>query len=151
MIRAALVFAIFIAPFAQALDSSEQAIVSSITQGRDDALTLLENTVNVNSGTMNFSGVKAVGAMFASEFEALGFDTEWVDGAAFDRAGHLTASYGSTGPRLLLIGHLDTVFATDSPFQKYHLLDGNRASGPGTTDMKGGNVCLLYTSDAADE
>ena len=47
-------------------------------------------------------------------------------------------------PHVLLIGHLDTVFEPDSPFQAFERLSETAAKGPGTTDMKGGNVVMLY-------
>ena len=75
-----------------------------------EALALLERVVNINSGTQNFAGVREVGAIFRAAFDALGFKTRWVDGAAFQRAGHLVAEHRGTGPKILLIGHLDTVF-----------------------------------------
>ena len=49
-----------------------------------------------------------------------------------------------------MIGHLDTVFEPDSPFQRFERLDGNRARGPGVTDMKGGNVIILEALRALD-
>jgi glutamate carboxypeptidase len=71
----------------------------------------------------------------------------WVDGAPFGRAGHLVATRpGRPGARkVVLIGHLDTVFEKDSPFQRYEALAGDPplAKGPGTTDMKGGDVILI--------
>lgn len=141
--RILLLASLLLAPLASALDDTERAIAATIEQNRGGAIALLEKTVNVNSGTMNFDGVRHVGSIFTAEFESIGFETYWVDGEAFDRAGHLVARYGHTGPRLLLIGHLDTVFAKDSAFQRYQMLEGDRASGPGTTDMKGGNVIML--------
>ena len=45
--------------------------------------------------------------------------------------------------KLLLIGHLDTVFEADSPFQTFER-DGDMAYAPGGNDMKGGNVVILY-------
>ena len=128
---------------ARALDATEQAIADAVVRNNGDALALLERSVNINSGTMNFEGVRQVGELFAEAFEALGFETEWVDGASFNRAGHLVASRGQRGPKVLMIGHLDTVFAADSPFQRYEALPDNRAKGPGATDMKGGNVVML--------
>jgi glutamate carboxypeptidase len=125
------------------LTSIEQQLRVAISQESERALKLLEDTVEINSGTMNFDGVRAVGAVFAAEFDAIGFDTEWYDGSDFNRAGHLLASHGSSGPRLLLIGHLDTVFASDSPFQNFERVDPHSARGPGTTDMKGGNVIMI--------
>ena len=92
---------------------------------------------------MNFAGVREVGRVFRAEFDDLGFRTRWVDGAAFGRAGHLVAEFGERGIHLLLIGHLDTVFELDSPFQRYEQLSPKEARGPGITDMKGGNVVIL--------
>ena len=78
----------------------------------------------------------------------MGFRTRWVDGAAFGRAGHLVAERTGTGPRVLLIGHLDTVFEPDSPFQRWERLSDSTARGPGSTDMKGGDVIMLYALKA---
>jgi glutamate carboxypeptidase len=121
----------------------ERAIVSAIDAGNADALALLEKSVNINSGTHNFAGVRAVGALFRKELDALGFKTSWVDGAPFKRAGHLVADHPGTGPRILLIGHLDTVFEPDSPFQKFERIDEKTATGPGIIDMKGGDVVIV--------
>lgn len=121
----------------------EEEIVHHINQHLQQSQTLLEKTVNINSGTMNFSGVKAVGAAYNAEFEALGFETQWVDGSEFNRAGHLVASYGNTGPKILMIGHLDTVFAKDDSFQTFLPVDETHIAGPGITDMKGGNVIII--------
>ncbi len=131
-----------------ALTSEERALTAFVDANNDRALALLEKAVNINSGTMNFAGVRAVGALLRPEFDALGFKTEWVDGASFERAGHLVADHPGPGPRILLIGHLDTVFEPDSPFQKFERLDANRAMGPGITDMKGGNVVMIQALKA---
>jgi glutamate carboxypeptidase len=129
------------------LPASERALVDAIVQaidaGNPAALALLERVVNINSGTMNFAGVRAVGAAFRAEFDALGFKTEWIDGAAWNRAGHLVATHPGASPKILLIGHLDTVFESDSPFQRFERVDADRARGPGIIDMKGGNVIML--------
>src|SRR2546423_15377361 len=96
------------APAAPPLTPEEQKIVAFVDARNDEALALLEKVVNVNSGTQNFAGVREVGRIFAAEFDALGFRTTWVDGAAFHRAGHLVARHPGPGPMILLIGHLDT-------------------------------------------
>src|SRR6476620_11194791 len=108
---------------AQLSSRAELAIVAAVDAGNADALALLEKAVNINSGTHNFPGVRAVGDLFRGEFDALGFKTTWVDGAAFQRAGHLIADHPGKGPRVLLIGHLDTVFEPDSPFQTFRRVD----------------------------
>jgi len=106
---------------------------------------LLIETININSGTMNFPGVRAVAEKLIPEFSALGFNARFRDGAAWNRAGHLIAEHHVEGaePKLLLIGHLDTVFELDSPFQEYEELGGGVARGPGISDMKGGNIIML--------
>src|SRR5262245_35765550 len=108
---------------AQIVPDAERAVVANILSHIDahnaEALALLERVVNINSGTHNFAGVKEVGAIFSEEFERLGFKTSWIDGASWGRAGHLVAEHRGRGPKILLIGHLDTVFEPDSPFQKF--------------------------------
>jgi glutamate carboxypeptidase len=130
------------------LTPTERAILGHVDAKNAEGLALLERVVNINSGSQNFKGVEAVGKIFAAEFDALGFRTRWVDGAAFKRAGHLVADHPGSGPRILLIGHLDTVFEPDSPFQKFERLDGNKARGPGIIDMKGGNVIIVQALKA---
>ena len=130
------------------LTSEEQALVAFVDAHNAEALALLERAVNINSGTQNFAGVRAVGKLFSAEFEALGFTTRWIDGAPFGRAGHLVAERARPGKRFLLIGHLDTVFEPDSPFQKFERLDEGRARGPGAIDMKGGDVIIVQTLKA---
>ncbi|MDX1569823.1 MAG: M20/M25/M40 family metallo-hydrolase [Xanthomonadales bacterium] len=117
-----------------------------------EAEALLERSVNINSGTMNFSGIRAVAELLEPEFVSLGFEVSWYDGADFERAGHLLAMRDgkAAAPKVLLIGHLDTVFEPDSPFQAYERLDATHAKGPGTTDMKGGNLVMLYALRALD-
>jgi len=96
---------------------------------------------------MNFDGVREVGVLFRQEFDALGFETQWIDGTSWDRAGHLIARRDGSGPRLLLIGHLDTVFEPSSPFQSFDR-EGDRAQGPGVVDMKGGDVVIVHALKA---
>jgi glutamate carboxypeptidase len=129
-------------------DGKEKALVSHVTAGQKASLTLLEQIVNVNSGTMNFAGVRQVGDMLRPRFEALGFKVTWVDGAPFGRAGHLVATRAGKGPHVLLIGHLDTVFEPNHPFQRWQRVDENTARGPGAADMKGGIVVGLAALDA---
>jgi len=128
----------------QALTATERTVASAVDSHNRDALALLERLVNINSGTMNFAGVRQVGDILRAQFDTLGFKTRWVDGAAFHRAGHLVAEHPGPGPKILLIGHLDTVFEPTSPFQRFQKLNDSTAGGPGIIDMKGGDVILLY-------
>lgn len=134
---------------AQSLDPVEAAIVRQVDEQQAQAVAFLERIVNINSGTMNLPGVREVGRVFDTEFAAIGFETRWVSlPDEMGRAGHFFAERaGNSGKRLLLIGHLDTVFETDSPFQRWVRRD-SIAEGPGTEDMKGGDVVVLYALKA---
>jgi len=134
-----------------ALDSKEDAMVAYIATQQEQAIQLLETVVDINSGTMNFAGVRKTGDVFEPRFAALGFKTQWIDGKAFGRAGHLVAHRAGKGKHVLLIGHLDTVFEPTSPFQKYQRVDANIAGGPGTADMKGGIVVALAALAALEK
>jgi glutamate carboxypeptidase len=125
------------------LSEVETDIIHAVDTRASSALELLEQVVNVNSGSMNFAGVRAVADVFATQFDSLGFTTSWVDGEAFNRAGHLIARHEGAGTHFLMIGHLDTVFESDSPFQHYTPISPTKARGPGVIDMKGGNVIIL--------
>ncbi len=133
---------------AQTPSKTERQIVASVDAHMADARRLLERVVNINSGTMNFAGVRAVGDIFRAELDALGFTTSWIDGAPFNRAGHLVAARGNKGPKVVLIGHLDTVFEPESPFQKLTWIGDTAANGPGALDMKGGDVIMLQSLKA---
>jgi glutamate carboxypeptidase len=127
----------------------------------DADLALLQQLVDLNSGTMNLAGVEAVKDILISHFEALGFQVHWVPmKAQTARAGDLVAEHpcpagaGQCGKKLLLIGHMDTVFEPASSFQKYLLVpntDGKIATGPGVADMKGGLVVMLAALGAMRE
>ena len=130
------------------LSPEELDIVRHVEAGHAAALALLERVVNINSGTMNVDGVRQVGQVFRQELERLGFTARWIDGSSFKRAGHLVADRPGAGPRILLIGHLDTVFEPDSPFQRFERIDDRTARGPGIIDMKGGDVVMVQALKA---
>jgi glutamate carboxypeptidase len=134
-----------------ALAPAERSIVRTVDAHNAEALALLERLVNINSGTMNFAGVRQVADVLRARFDSLGFTTRWVDGTPFHRAGHLVAEHPGPGPKILLIGHLDTVFEPSSPFQKFELLGDSTARGPGVIDMKGGDVIALYALRALQD
>jgi glutamate carboxypeptidase len=132
---------------AQTLTATERDIARAVDTHNRDALALLERVVNINSGTNNVAGVRAVGDIFVREFQALGFNARLVQGSP-KRGPHLVAEHAGPGPKILLIGHLDTVFEPSSPFQKFERLNDSTARGPGIIDMKGGDVIILHALKA---
>jgi glutamate carboxypeptidase len=135
----------FAAAGAQAqLSDTEQRIVAAVKQRSPQALELLERSARINSGTLNPEGVREVGGIFRAELDGLGFRTRWVDmPPAMQRAGHLVGEReGTQGKRVLLLGHLDTVFEKSSSVATWERR-GERVRGQGVSDMKGGDVVML--------
>src|SRR5436189_2163730 len=130
------------------LSPEEQKIVNYIDAHSAEAVSLLEKVVNIESATQNVVGVKQVGEVFKGEFAALGLTARWIDmPAEMNRAGHLIAETpAGRGKRILLLGHIDTVLQGE-----HWRRDGNKAYGNGSSDMKGGDVVLLYALKAIAE
>ena len=132
--------------------TAERKMIAAVDADSDRNVRFLEQLVLVNSGTMNLKGVEQVGRLLRPEFEALGFQVRWVPMTHTGRAGHMIATHKGSGrgKRILLIGHLDTVFEPDSPFQGWKRT-GDIVEGPGVSDMKGGNVIILaaFTANTA--
>ena len=126
------------------LSREEQAMAAAVDRENDRSIALLERLVNQNSGSLNLEGVRAVGQMMRAELEPLGFEVRWIDMRETGRAGHIVATHkgNGRGKRLLLIGHLDTVFEPDSSFQKWER-KGDRGIGPGSGDDKGGMAVII--------
>ncbi len=133
---------------AAGLSVAEQKMVETIDASAAQSNEMLEKLVNINSGTLNPAGVRRVADVLRPEFEALGFTVRWIPMDEAHRAGHLVAERkGSHGKHVLLIGHMDTVFEPSSPFQKW-VRNGDQAEGPGSVDMKGGLMIILYSLKA---
>jgi glutamate carboxypeptidase len=137
---------------AQQLSAPEQAMVGYIQANEQSSNDLLKQLVEINSGTRNLDGVRALGKIITAQLDELGFQIRWIPMDQVKRAGVLVAEHpcpepGKCGKRMLLIGHMDTVFEKDSPFQTY-TINGNIATGPGVNDMKGGLVIMLYALKA---
>ncbi len=127
------------------LNAIEAKIGKAVEEHWKATLDLLQQSVNINSGTYNIKGVRAVGEIYAKELRALGFTVEWVSlPDSMQRAGHLVAyRKGSQGKKLFLIGHLDTVFEPDMPPNPFTKLNDSTATGQGINDMKGGDVMII--------
>lgn len=111
----------------------------------------------VNTGTANLAGLAAQAGMLAEAFAALSGEVTLVDpapvtaiaadGSAFEKphGQHLVVRVRpQVNRRILLTGHMDTVFPEDHPFQRQTWLDGETLNGPGVADMKGGIAVMLH-------
>jgi len=91
------------------LSAEEQRMADWIDAHAEDAIALLEETVNISS----HDGVREVGRVMQRELDSVGLETEWIDMPAdVNRAGHLFGRKDGEGKRILLIGHLDTASMT---------------------------------------
>jgi glutamate carboxypeptidase len=131
------------------LEAAEKDLVRSVEARIDEEIAFLEKVVNIDSGTFHFAGVREVGRCFQQELEALGFATRWISMPdSMNRAGHLLAervATNGTGRRVLLIGHIDTVYeGRGRRFER----SGDVARGAGVADMKGGVVALVFALEA---
>ena len=138
---------------AQPLTKEEKAILARIDAQMPETMKLLEEMVNINSGTLNVAGVRKVGDLLGRAFQQAGFQTTWVSlPDSLRRAGHLVATRkGNKGKKLFLIGHLDTVFEPDMPANPYRKINDSTVTGQGVNDMKGGDVIILAAVRALND
>ena len=141
------------------LNADELALTSWLDSQEENMLSLLQRITNINSGTLNKKGVDEVGNILSQELHSLGFEMSRLPGGLIEMPScpgsnyninvtdHLLAQKKGAGKRLLLMGHLDTVFPLNSPFQEFRR-DGDIMYGPGVADMQGGLVVMLYTLKA---
>jgi glutamate carboxypeptidase len=123
------------------LSDVEMRIVSHAEAGAARFATDLEEAVNTSSATEDIAGVERMGAVVVRQLAELGFDARWVPlPPESGRAGHVVAELrGTRGRRMLIIGHIDTVYPGGN-----FSVDGDRALGSGVNDMKGGNLVAIH-------
>lgn len=141
----------------------EAAVLARLAGARGRMLAHVEAWAAVNSGSRNLSGLDALASVLAEAFAALGGVVTRVPAAAvesIDAAGHRVAQpHGDNlhivkrpdAPvRVLLTGHMDTVFGVDHPFQTLRWIDADTLNGPGVADMKGGIAVMLAALGALE-
>jgi glutamate carboxypeptidase len=138
----------------QQLSSPEQALIAALDSS--SMLGQIQTWSAINTGTGNLAGLANQAALLADAFAALPGAVKLeqsepvtavaTDGrkVAMEYGKHLVASIRpDASRRLLLTGHMDTVFANDHPFQTQRWLDDQTLIGPGVADMKGGIAVIL--------
>jgi glutamate carboxypeptidase len=108
---------------------------------RPEQLKLLAEVVNIDSGTGDVAGGRTLADVLAPRLQALGFSVERLAAEAPDLPENLLATLKGTGKgRILLIGHIDTVFEPGTAAKRPFRMDAEKAYGPGVGDEKGGVV-----------
>ena len=144
------------------LSDSERGLADAI-----DHSTMLAQTERwsaINSGTANLAGLARQADELAKAFAALPGEVELREPApvsavdaegrevALEHGRHLVLRVRpEAGRRLLLTGHMDTVYPADHPFQQGTWLDDDTLNAPGAADMKGGIAVILHALAAFEQ
>lgn len=124
-------------------DAELERLRGWLASAQPDFLADLERLVNIDCGSHTVGGVNEVGRWLAEQFRELGAEVETVPGRELGDT--VVARWrGAEGRRLLLVGHMDTVFGPGTVAARPFRIDDGRALGPGTSDMKGGLLAGLY-------
>ncbi len=147
-----------------ALHAGEKAIVEAIGERQDVMVERLKAWVSINSGSNNRDGLARQRACLIEAFSDLGGDVRehelppkcelQADGREVERGFEpsLVLRQRPKAPvQVVLTGHYDTVFAADSPFQDWRMIDGDTMNGPGCADMKGGLLVMLEALRALEQ
>jgi glutamate carboxypeptidase len=143
------------------MNAAEQMLID--TAASQPMRAQVEQWAAINSGTGNLEGLAKVAGLLADAFSALPGDLRLVDPApeenilpdgskrTIQRGQHLQLSVRpGANRRILLTGHMDTVFPADHPFQTLREIEPGVINGPGTADMKGGIAVMLAALKALE-
>ncbi|AMN45434.1 glutamate carboxypeptidase [Rhodoplanes sp. Z2-YC6860] len=143
---AALGFAAWLLSTPAFADEQVKPILDSAEKLKPDAIKFWEQLVSIDSGTGDAQGINAVGAIAAEELKKLGASVDLVPNEHALAGDNIVATFTGTGQgKILLMAHMDTVFAKGSVAKRPFRIEGGRAYGPGVSDDKAGVVIGLTT------
>jgi glutamate carboxypeptidase len=123
----------------------DQRVWAAAEAAKPEQLRLLAQVVNVDSGTGDVEGGRKIAALLSAQLKAMGFAIESVKAEADGLPDNTVATLTGTGKgRILLIGHIDTVFGPGTAAKRPFRMDAEKAYGPGVSDEKGGVVEGVY-------
>jgi glutamate carboxypeptidase len=126
-----------------------QALRAEAVAARGDYVATLARLVSIDSGSDDVAGVERVGDLVAERLLALGFEVDRP--RAGGSASAILARRRGAGPaRVLLCGHLDTVFPRGTAARRPFTVDGDHATGPGVSDDKGGLLAGVVALEVLD-
>jgi len=117
------------------------AVWKTAEKARPAQLKLLEQLVNIDSGTGDADGGQKASLLVADQLKALGMTVDLIKAEAPGLPDNVVATLSGTGKgRILIIAHTDTVFGPGTVAKRPFTMDATRAYGPGVGDEKGGVV-----------
>jgi glutamate carboxypeptidase len=135
--------------------TSVEKLAEIIDRGRDEYIDALAEMVNIDCGSFSPIGVNRIADLCAERFTAGGWEIERrphrpVDGE--EQLGDVVIGrLRGSGPRVLLLGHMDTVFSDGTVAERPFRIEGDRAFGPGVSDMKSGLLAGILAVEALRE
>ena len=131
----------------------QNAVLAWLHAHESDMFRLLEEAVNIDSGSGNKAGVDKVGALFRTQLASAGIATQVFP---MEKRGNcllaeIPGNAGSDAAHVLLLGHMDTVFPDGTAAQRPYRAEGGIAYGPGVSDMKAGLVMNTFVARAFAE
>jgi glutamate carboxypeptidase len=129
---------------AHAAEKNAKALAAA-QAARSAQLQLLEQVVNIDSGTGDVEGGRKVAGVLIARLKTLGMTVESVPAEEAGLPDNTVATLTGRGKsRILMIGHIDTVFGPGTVQHRPFRTDDKRAYGPGVADEKGGVVEGMY-------
>lgn len=141
-----------------------KGLIATIQSRQNIMVDTLHQFCEINSGTSNLSGLALMAQALTAAYKPIADTIElktlpslslinlqgvsapqrYGDALLIRKRPHLKR-------RILLSGHMDTVYPEDSPFQKLHYINDNQVNGPGVSDMKGGLIVMLHALMAFEQ
>ncbi len=122
---------------------------SYLEEQQEQMLKMLEQLVNIDSGSYDKEGVDKIGAVMKQYYQDIDFEVEEVKQA--ESGNHLIVrkkNVDPSKPTILILTHMDTVFEKGTARERPFSIKGNRAYGPGVIDMKASLVSVYYAINA---
>ncbi|WP_419418774.1 hydrolase [Legionella sp. D16C41] len=139
------------------MDSYIKDLIFSLHENQPLMVQQLHQFCEINSGSDNLAGLQQIQQVLANAFQPLADEIETIELPAVNTVtmdGNIaTLTCGNAlfirkrpnlKRRILLAGHMDTVFPSHHPFQKLAWINENTINGPGVADMKGGLIVMLH-------
>ena len=125
-------------------------VLQAIEAKEQQALQFLEQLVNIDSGIDHPAGIEQVAHLVGDRLAAMGFDVQYINYPGV--CTHLLAhKQGATDTKVMVTGHMDTVFPRGTAAARPFTIRDGQAYGPGVLDMKGGITTALLALESLYE
>src|SRR5260221_8131432 len=140
------IFAMLFLSAALLAHAADPALLNAAKAAQPAVIESLRAMVAIESGSANVAGLTRMADLLEARLKALGAQTERIKVTRGPGAFMVKATLtGSGRKRLLMIGHMDTVYPEGILASQGYRMDGNKLYGPGIADDKGGLAVILHS------